>query len=194
MGPTHRLDIELRLDRLEQHNRWLLWALIGSWAVILLMGGVAMPAAQARAGADRKPLVVDHIIARKITVADVNGQERVVIAAPLPEPRLVGRQSKRGDPVSGILLFDASGNERGGYVTGDGPWSSVSLTLDEIGRAAVSLWAGQRGEAGLSFNNNLGHQVLLGVSPADGHIVINQNGKAVAVLPTSPASQSEASR
>ncbi len=192
MEPKQRLDMELRLDRLEQRNRWLLWTVIGSWAVILLLGGVAMPAAQAREGAARKPLVVEHIIARKITVADGNGQERVVIAAPLPEPRLVGRQSKRGDPVSGILLFDASGNERGGYVTGDGPWSTASLTLDEIGRAAVSLWAGQRGEAGLSVNNNLGHQVILGVSPADGHVVINRNGQAVAALPAPPPGQTGA--
>jgi hypothetical protein len=187
-------DLGLRLDRLERRNRWLLGALAISWTVIPMVGVAGLPAAQARSGVESKPLVVDHIVARKITVVDSKGQERVVIAAPLPEPRLVGRQSKRGDPVSGILLFDASGNERGGYVTGDGPWSSVSLTLDEIGRAAVSLWAGQRGEAGLSFNNNLGHQVILGVSPADGHVVINRNGKAVAALPAPATNPSEASR
>lgn len=185
-------DVHQRIERLERRNRWLMGGLGLSSLLALVAGLGAMPPAQARTEAGREALQVDHVIARRITVIDRNGQERVVIGAPLPEPRLVGKQSKRGDPVSGILLFDGSGNERGGYVTGDGPWSPVSLTLDEIGRAAVSLWAGQRGESGLSFSNNLGHQVILGVSPADGHVMINRNGDTVAVMPAPRANDGEA--
>lgn len=183
MHQSDQQDLIIRLCRLERRNRWLLSGLAGTWALGLLLASAMIPVAQAQDEVGSQPLHVNHIVARKITVTDENGQERVVIGAPLPDPRLVGRQSKRGHAVSGILLFDGSGNERGGYVTGDGPFSSVSLTLDEIGRAAVSLWAGQRGEAGLSLNNNLGHQVVVGVSPADGHLVINRQGKPVAALP-----------
>ena len=194
MRQSDQQDLIIRLSLLERRNRWLFSGLAGTWALGVLLASTLIPAAQAQDEVSSRPLLVNHIIARKITVTDENGQERVVIGAPLPEPRLVGRQSKRGDAVSGILLFDGSGNERGGYVTGDGPFSSVSLTLDEIGRAAVALWAGQRGEAGLSINNNLGHQVVLGVSPADGHLVINRQGKPVVALPVSQLQNPEGAK
>ena len=61
---------------------------------------------------------------------DKNGVERVVISAPVPEPIINGARGKRDDPISGILIYDPKGNERGGYSTSDGTDFGALLTLD----------------------------------------------------------------
>lgn len=172
-------SLEQRLVALERRNRLLTAGLVAAAAI----GMVA--AASSGAGRDDAPRVFERIVAREIVVVDANGRERVVIAAPLPEPRLAGALSKRGDALSGILLFDGEGNERGGYVTGDDPSSGISLTLDEIGRMAVSLWAGERGSSGLRFGNQDGNSVDLQVNPAGTFVTLREKGQITAVLPTS---------
>lgn len=172
------LTLEQRLMKLERRNRLLTAGLVATAA----MGLIA--AASANVGA---PQVFDRIVAREIVVVDPNGRERVVIGAPLPEPRLAGALSKRGDALSGILLFDGEGNERGGYVTGDDPSSGTALTLDEIGRMSVSLWAGERGSSGLRFGNQDGNSVDLQVNPAGTFLTLREKGQITAVLPASAA-------
>jgi hypothetical protein len=174
-------SLEQRLKSLERRNRLLSAGLVA----VAAMGLIA--AASARVGADNTPQTFDRIVAREIVVVDANGRERVVIAAPLPEPRLAGALSKRGEALSGILLFDGEGNERGGYVTGDDPSSGISLTLDEIGRMAVSLWAGERGSSGLRFGNQDGNSVDLQVNPAGTFLTLREKGQITAVLPASAA-------
>lgn len=170
-------SLEQRLARLEARNRLLTAGLVAAAAIGLVA-----------AAADRAaPQTFDRIVAREIVVVDDNGRERVVIAAPLPEPRLAGALSKRGDSLSGILLFDGEGNERGGYVTGDDPSTGISLTLDEIGRMAVSLWAGERGSSGLRFGNQDGNSVDLQVNPAGTFLTLREKGQITAVLPASAA-------
>jgi hypothetical protein len=174
---TDKHSLEQRLARLETRNRLLTAGLVGAAAIGLIA-----------AAADRAaPQTFDRIVAREIVVVDGNGRERVVIAAPLPEPRLAGALSKRGDVLSGILLFDGEGNERGGYVTGDDPSSGISLTLDEIGRMAVSLWAGERGSSGLRFGNQDGNSVDFQVNPAGTFLTLRERGQITAVLPASAA-------
>jgi hypothetical protein len=67
---------------------------------------------------------------KRIAVVDEKGTERVVIAAPLPDPIIQGKRVKRDGPVSGMLIFDPKGNERGGYVTSDSGDLAAFLTLD----------------------------------------------------------------
>lgn len=126
-----------------------------------------------------------RVVVRRLSVVDANGTERVVIGAPLPEPRLAGMRSKRGDATSGVLLFDAEGNERGGYVTEEGPSGGASLTLDEIGRTAVTLWAGERGTSGLRLGNHERNAVDLQVNPAGTYLTFRERGQITAVLPAS---------
>jgi hypothetical protein len=59
------------------------------------------------------------LMVKRLAIVDEKGTERVVIAAPLPDPIVQGKRVKRDGPVSGILIFDPKGNERGGYVTSD---------------------------------------------------------------------------
>ena len=67
---------------------------------------------------------------RRLAIVDKNGIERVVISAPAPEPMINGSRGKRDNPMSGILIYDPKGNERGGYGTSDGDDLSALLTLD----------------------------------------------------------------
>ena len=72
-----------------------------------------------------------EIVAKRIAVIDAKGVERVVIAAPLPDPVVAGKRLKRSGVVSGIAIFDAAGNERGGYVTNDDAAANGAfITLD----------------------------------------------------------------
>ncbi len=171
--------LTLSIARLERRNRMLAAGLLGL-AACWLIGAGAQVRPEIALGNGQ---VVDHLVVRKLVIIDPHGRERVVIAAPLPEPRLAGIRSKRGDAVSGILLFDAEGNERGGYVTGDGPSEGASLTLDEIGRMAVSLYANERGTSGLRIGNHDGNAIDIGVNPAGTFLTLYERGETAAVLP-----------
>lgn len=90
---------------------------------------------------------------RGLVVTDSLGIERVIIGAPLPDPNLNGYRVFRGteDGVSGVMLYDAEGQERGGYVT-DNDYGNIFLTLDSktqqnalfiadpFGGAALQVW------------------------------------------------------
>ena len=65
-------------------------------------------------------------------MVDERGTERVLIAAPVPDAMIAGKRHKRDGAVSGVMIFDATGTERGGYVTGDG-YANAMLTLDGAG-------------------------------------------------------------
>ena len=66
---------------------------------------------------------------RGLVVTDSMGVERVIIGANLPDPQGHGNRLDRGSEVSGIMLYDSEGQERGGYVT-DNDYGNIFLTLD----------------------------------------------------------------
>ena len=72
----------------------------------------------------------EMLTVKRLAVVDEKGTERVVIAAPLPDPIIQGKRVKRDGPASGILIFDPKGNERGGYVTSDTGDLGAFITLD----------------------------------------------------------------
>jgi hypothetical protein len=72
----------------------------------------------------------DTLTVKRLAVVDARGTERLVIAAPLPDPIIQGTRVHRDGPVSGILIFDPKGNERGGYVTSDTGDMAAFLSLD----------------------------------------------------------------
>jgi hypothetical protein len=72
----------------------------------------------------------EMLTVKRLAVVDEKGTERVVIAAPLPDPVIQGKRGKRDGPASGILIFDPKGNERGGYVTSDTDDLSALISLD----------------------------------------------------------------
>ena len=77
--------------------------------------------------ADAQPGI---LTVKRLAVVDDKGTERVVLAAPLPDPIIQGTRVKRDGPVSGMLIFDPKGNERGGYVTSDTGDLGAFIALD----------------------------------------------------------------
>jgi hypothetical protein len=144
------LDLAARINQLER--RWARHR--AAFVCTLLLGAVlgavlawTMPQAFAQTPGTDRILTV-----RGLVVVDERGVERVRLGAPLPDPIVQGKRVPRQGVVSGILIFDADGDERGGYVTearGD-----AFLTLDakkgqqtifvanRDGGANLALWSG----------------------------------------------------
>lgn len=79
------------------------------------------------------------------------------------------------------LLYDAEGNERGGYVTDED--RNVALTLDEINRAAVHLGVNDRGEMHLALSNGRGGYAAMGVLPSGAWLRLDKPGQPPTLLP-----------
>lgn len=73
---------------------------------------------------------------KELRVYDEHGVDRVVIAGHLPQVTLNGKTRTNFKPrdMGGILIYDASGTERGGYGTSDG-YANAMLTLDSGAKA-----------------------------------------------------------
>lgn len=84
----------------------------------------------------------DTIRTRHLVVVDEHGVQRVHIGAPVPDPIVQGHTSKRDEPAAGVMIYDAAGNERGGYITDNNPAGGNALiTLDNATQQAVTLVA-----------------------------------------------------
>lgn len=175
------MSSEERITRLEAEVRRLRLAGFAAAAVATIMAFSAF--AQSRPVARFDQLSADTIRVRNIIVADPDNVERVRIAAPLPDPIMLGKRFNRGEAVSGILLFDGEGNERGGYVTSDES-RAVALTLDEVMRAAVHIGVNDRGESHITFSNGLGGYGGVGMRADTGpYLRFESVGGAVVLTP-----------
>lgn len=122
--------------------------------------------------------------ARGLAIVDEHGKTRVRIAAPLPEPIIMGKERKRDDSISGILLYDALGNERGGYVT-DNSVGNAFLTLDSnIGQEAT-LVAYPKGGAEFGINDDEKNKVVMSALKSGPRFRLIRGGTAVVDLPSS---------
>ena len=139
-------DLRMRILRCERKNQWL-WvivllntlALLASlWGAIRVSGNTAQATATPPLGAFR---------ASEVTIVDEKGTVRVRLGSQLPDAIINGKQVHRGDRAAGVLLYDETGQERGGYVTFS-PSGYVGLTLDTRERMVASFMAGPTG-AGL---------------------------------------------
>jgi hypothetical protein len=117
---------------------------------------------------------------RGLVVVDERGVERVRLGAPLPDPITGGKRVPRKGVVSGILIFDADGDERGGYVTSDASGDAF-LTLDAKNVQQALFLANRDGGANLSVwsgSDSGANQVSVRAVPTP-LIEIVQNGKRV---------------
>ena len=134
-----------RLVRCERRNRWLAALSVLQFAIL----GVAGCVTASHSAAPPQSLRV-----RELVVVDDHGVERVRIAANLPDPVIRGKRVSRGDPATGVMLYDKTGQERGGYVTFE-RGNQIALTLDNTdvqsalfvappeGGSALRLWHGK---------------------------------------------------
>lgn len=123
---------------------------------------------------------------RRLDIVDQNGVSRVILAAPAPPPTRFGKPGKRDGPVSGMLLVDATGTERGGYVTSDSSYSNALLTLDAQGYQTVLLLAEPTGNVLFrTWNREAKNKgsVVLGVSESGPFVNLKQNGSLLFSAP-----------
>ncbi len=171
-----------KLERRSQRDRLSILAAIGVGLTAMIVQSVMRPQL-AEAGIAAKPAADSVLTVRELVIVDAMGTPRVRIGAPLPDPIMLGKRFNRGGVVSGILIYDAEGNERGGYVTGDES-RGAALTLDEIMRAAVHIGVEDRGEAHVAVDNGLGGYGLLGINQRDGaYIRLHSDGRLTGVMP-----------
>ncbi|WP_281321841.1 hypothetical protein [Flavobacterium aestivum] len=126
----------------------------------------------------------DKIIkVRGIVVVDSLGIERVIVGSHLPEPNLSGygsRANSRGKSgVSGVMLYDAEGQERGGYVTDDN-LGNAFLTLDSKSNMQLLFLSEPQGAATIMVNNNnRKNGITLSANDEDASVTLKKNDKKI---------------
>jgi len=129
-----------RITLLERRYRrlLLLQALLGLALAVSLWNGTVTAQDEPR-----------QLRVSSIEVVDPAGTVRVRVGGELPPEVRNGRTMNR-PPIAGVLLYDETGRERGGYVTfaaqGDEP-APVALTLDTVDRQSVLFAAQDEGAA-----------------------------------------------
>jgi hypothetical protein len=141
-------DIEQSITRLERRNRKLTWGVSGLLIIWMATLATLFAFKMDIFGKSLSPSTDEILRVRGLVIVDKNNTERVWIGAPVPDPLILGKRFPRGSSVSGILLFDAEGNERSGYVTSDG-YPNVLFTLDSLAKQHVLFMAEPQGDPSL---------------------------------------------
>lgn len=142
MSPT----IEDRIDRLEESNnrlRRVIAVQTLAVAAILIAVFVVESTIAARAEGETGASAPESLTLSELIVVDHQGVERVRVGGDLPDAVIGGRRVPRGTEVAGLMLYDTTGQERGGYVTSTE--GNVFLTLDTRQGQVALLAAGPDG-------------------------------------------------
>lgn len=119
---------------------------------------------------------------RGLIVDDANGRERLRLGAPLPDPMIHGVRQKRSGVISGLLISDAKGNERGGLVTADKSGEAF-LGLDAEDEQQVLFLANPGGGVNLDLSDSKGNEAALTVFPKGPRLMMKKANKIVVDLP-----------
>lgn len=148
MAERHYLDLTARVVALGAAARRTRRASVLA-AVFGVMGGLLLGGVRAPVAAQATP---QFLTVRGITVVDEKGVARVRLGAPLPDPTVIGKQMPRQGVVSGLMIYDSDGDERGGYVTeahGDAflsldakRFQQAVFVANRDGGANLSVWSG----------------------------------------------------
>ena len=103
------------------------------------------------------------ITVRGLVVTDSSGVERIILGSSLPDPQGHGYRFSRGGEVSGIMLYDSEGQERGGYVTAN-DYGYIFLTLDSKTSQRALFIAEPQGTTTLQVWGKNGNKISTGVS------------------------------
>lgn len=137
-------------------------AMTGALSTLAVGGGILAAAAQQDGKIDILDLVTDrtpkvkvsadevdreHLVARRIDIVDEKGVIRMTLAGELPNPVVDGIEYKRSAPVSGIMLRDDKGNERGGF--GYHSAGHVLFALDHVNGEAAGMLVLPDGSTGM---------------------------------------------
>src|SRR6266702_4606240 len=176
-----------RIYALERSNRQLRTLFFVSILVVPLfaaLGFAYFGGPQRNASA-----VPDSLRVRELVVVDSQGTVRARLGAHLPDAVIDGKRLRRGADIAGILLYDDTGRERGGYVTFS-PSRLVALTLDTRDRqVALFAAAPEDGVAARVWGGN--NWVEMRASTKGAHLTLGHSGEVVVQQP--PLRESEVS-
>jgi hypothetical protein len=120
---------------------------------------------------------------RGLVVEDAKGIERVRLGAPLPDPLMLdGKRHPRKGVISGILISDSTGTERGGYVTADAS-DEAFLSLDSQHNQEVLFLANKEGGTNLDLFDKSGNEAQLTVFPSGPKFVMRKSKMIVEQFP-----------
>ena len=121
---------------------------------------------------------------RGIVVVDSLGVERAILAAHLPEAQRDGGRmysSRSQSSVSGLMLYDSEGMERGGYVTDD-DYGNIFLTLDSKSDQTALFLAEPQGSTTMSIWSRTGNKTSFSVEDEGLYINLVNNGKKLKLV------------
>jgi hypothetical protein len=94
----------------------------------------------------------ERITARRIDIVDADGTIRMTLAADTPAPIIDGIQYRRAFGVSGLILYDEKGSERGGFGVADVDGGLAVLALDHPAMDAIGWRVSPDGSVAFSIN------------------------------------------
>lgn len=158
-------------------QRWLLIASFVTMALLALMSfGRSAPVFASTTDKDS----ILHV--RGLVVEDGNHRERLRLGAPLPDPMIHGVRYKRQGAISGLIISDAEGNERGGYVTSD-QYGEAFLSLDSEDEQQVLFLANPKGGVNFDIFDSKGNEAKLTVFPDGPKLKMKKMKATVVELP-----------
>jgi hypothetical protein len=135
-----------QFEKFASSQRRLVWAIRAQWVVIAVLLVVFFSNIYATGENDGNE-TTDRLRVKELVVVDKKGIERIRIGGDLPDAVIAGKRIPRGEKAAGILLYDGTGQERGGYVTWE-PSGNVGLTLDSRkGQVTLFVAGPERGSA-----------------------------------------------
>jgi hypothetical protein len=156
-----------------------------------MMIGAALGTAVVLATAADSNNSAEVLRVRKLVIVDEQGAERIVIAAPLPNPQMKGKQVPRRNTATGIQINDESGNERGGIVMLDDGSFMVGIDDENSNERAHLYYIPNRGSGVfLQDGQNRAHTSLLiptaGEHPGRPEFeMTDETGKTIVRMPES---------
>src|SRR6266851_6134797 len=174
------LEIEREILRLRRSHRRVCLA-----SVICLVGMVSVGATgwmgsrEVRASTTDKDGVL-HL--RGLVIDDAGGHERLRLGAPLPDPLIHGVRKHRQGPISGLIINDANGNERGSFVTDD-KYAEAFLSLDAAEEQQVLFLVNQEGGVNFDLYDKQGNEAAITVFPKRPRLVLKKQKETAVDLP-----------
>jgi hypothetical protein len=176
LARLNQLDERLRRTERQAQLHRVGWIML-TIALILVSWTEHLSVAQAQS----QP--VQKLRIRELDVVDEKGRERIVIAAPLPEPVVDGKVGHRVRAISAAVQFKAAnGNEQGGIAMSDDGSMLVGID-DERGHERAHLYYLPKRGSGVFLTGENGTQsVSLSLPNGGGDPSLNMTDKAGKVI------------
>lgn len=169
------------VQELRQAYRVQRWLLAASFVMIALLALMVVGRSTSVLASSTDKDGILHV--RGLIVEDGNKRERLRLGAPLPDPMIHGVRYKRSGAVSGLIISDAEGNERGGYVTSD-QFGEAFLSLDSEDEQQVLFLANPKGGVNLDIHDSKGNEAQLTVFPDGPKLQMKKMKATIAELPS----------